>query len=199
MSKRKLLSGFLSNHFCVSILSGLAFSALAIPAHATCTVTPISNVNMGTQSVVYLSNSTNPTDYKLVGIRDVVVSVSCDVNQSSFKISLTGLTPASDNLVFWNSTGSVTGALKFQATSAKVNGTTVGIKLQSAGAASYAPEVNFTSDDSVILDLTGFAPAVNKTSFSVNLHFTGLLSNNTPVTNQVNLLSNFNAEAVGSP
>ena len=147
---------------------------------------------MGTQTLGFLSDSTDPTGYKLVGARDVILNVTCDTDQSTFKISLAGITPTPVNLVLWNSTGSVTGALKFQANGARVNGIPVGIKLQSLTSSSYSTQVTFTGNDSVILDLAGIA-ANNRKIFSVNLHFTGLLSKSTPVTNQVNLNSNFTA------
>lgn len=192
MFKKKLFSGFQSNHACARVLVGVAFSTLAISAHAACNIASPASASMGTQNLGSLRDSTDPTGYKLVGARDVVLSVTCDADQPNFKISLTGITPIPVNLVLWNSTGSVTGALKFQANNAKVNGINVGIKLESLTNSSYSPQADFTSDDSVILDLTGIA-ANNRKIFSVNLHFTGLLSKSTPVTNQVNLISNFNA------
>lgn len=176
---------------------GVAFSTLTISAHAACDFAAVSPpAVMGPYTSESLSDVNDPIDYKFVGIRDVLLNVTCTTNQTEFRISLTGITPVSGNLVFWGSNDSVKGALKFQANGARVGGVPVGIRLQSLESSAYFTQVDFTHDDAVILDLSNTSVDKRK-NFSVNLHFTGLLSKNPAVTNRVELLSNFQAEAIG--
>ena len=193
MIKTKLVSMILPTRYFGAVLIGVFLSTLVVSANAACDFSSLPNdVKISPLPASSLKMS-EVNGYKLMGTRDVLLNVTCNTEQTAFKIHISGINSVTGNLVRWGSEG----ALKFQARGAKVGGVPVNLKLQSLPSSPYSGQIDLSSNDAIILDLSSVAPG-NRKSFSVQIHLVGLLPETYQVISRLELSSVFQARVEGS-
>lgn len=175
------------------LLLALGMSLAAEGANATCNVVfSVPNVQMGNVSVSSLRMSSVP-GYRLVGTKNQVMNVTCNVSQPTFRLELSGLTPVIGTpLVRWGSVG----AMHVRALGASVAGLPVNIKLEGLPGSIYAQGVDLTKNDILDVDLSS-VPARDRKSFSLQFQLTGLLPESYVVRTQVTLDSSITVQLLG--